>query len=132
MNAPAILCVDDEPLILLALKQELKTHFHGRYVYETAVSAEEAFQVISELEKEGISLILVVTDWLMPGMKGDDFLELVKKAHPGVRTVMITGHASPEALARVARDRTSDRVLLKPWKKDVLITAIEELMAGGN
>jgi len=129
MSAPAILCVDDEPLILLSLKQELKSHFRDRFQYETAVSAEEAFEVIDELRDDDIRLILVVSDWMMPGMKGDDFLSRVRQQNPTVRTVMITGHASPEALARVQREKTTDRILLKPWKTETLVQAIEELMA---
>jgi len=128
MSAPAILAVDDEPLILLALKQELKSHFHDRYLYETAESAEEALEVIAELEAEGITLILVLTDWLMPGMKGDEFLDRVRRDHPEVRTVLVTGHASAEALARIERDHLTDVILIKPWKTEVLIGAIEELV----
>jgi CheY-like chemotaxis protein len=128
MNAPAILCVDDEPLILLALKQELKSHFRDQYLYETAASAEEALEVIDELEDDGIELILVLTDWLMPGMRGDEFLNRVRQEHPTVRTVMITGHANPEALERVERERLTDVILIKPWKTDVLIQSIEKLV----
>jgi len=132
MSAPAILCVDDEPLILLALKQELRSHFHERFHYETAVSAEEAFQVIDELEDEGITLILVLSDWMMPGMKGDAFLARVRRDHPGVRTVMITGHATPEALARIEREHLTDLVLIKPWKTEVLVEAIDRLISSGG
>lgn len=128
MTPPAILCVDDEPLILLSLKQELRSHFHDRYLYETAASADEGFQVIQELEEAGITLILVLTDWLMPGMKGDEFLEQIRKRYPAVRTVMITGHATPEALARIEREQLTDVILIKPWKTEVLIQAIENLM----
>lgn len=128
MNQPAILCVDDEPLILLSLKMELKSHFRERYVYETSSSAEEAFDVIAELEAEGVQLIVVISDWQMPGMRGDDFLQKVRETHPAVRTVLITGHATPEALARVRDDHLADLVLIKPWKTDVLIRAIEELV----
>lgn len=128
MSAPAILCVDDEPLILLALKQELKSYFHDRYLYETADSAEEALEVIAELEEEGIHLILVLSDWQMPGMKGDEFLDRVRRDYPHVRTVMITGHASAEALARMEREHLTDVILIKPWKTEVLIRSIEKLM----
>ena len=37
MTKPVILCVDDEPLILEALKTELRTRFPGRFSYETAL-----------------------------------------------------------------------------------------------
>lgn len=125
----AILCVDDDPLILLSLRQELKSHFRERYLYETALSAEEALGVIVELQSEGTKLILVLTDWLMPGMKGDEFLERVRRDHPEVRTVMITGHAHPEALARAQSQGLTDLILIKPWKTEVLIHSIEQLVS---
>jgi CheY-like chemotaxis protein len=128
MTPSAILCVDDEPLILLSLKMELKSHFQERYLYETSSSAEEAFDVITELEAEGVQLILVISDWQMPGMRGDEFLHQVRLTHPAVHTVLITGHATPEALDRVRNDHLADLVLIKPWKTDVLIRAIEELV----
>jgi DNA-binding NtrC family response regulator len=128
MSGAAILCVDDDPLILLSLTQELKAHFRSRYLYESAASAEEAFQVIAELDSEGTTLILVLSDWLMPGMKGDAFLAKVRAEHPHVRTIMITGHASDETLAEVKRDHLTDRILIKPWKSETLIQAIEELV----
>ncbi len=74
MSELAILCVDDEALILLAIKEELKNAFGGRFLYETALTADEGIQIIQDLVEDGIRLVLVITDWLMPGMKGDEFL----------------------------------------------------------
>lgn len=45
----AILCVDDEPIILIALKQELKKQFGNEFQYETAINANEALEVVDEL-----------------------------------------------------------------------------------
>jgi CheY-like chemotaxis protein len=84
MTEQAILCVDDEAIIVLAIKQELKTHFRERFIYETALNAEEALTIIDELTADGVSLILVISDWLMPGMKGDEFLSVVKRNHPKI------------------------------------------------
>jgi len=67
----AILCVDDEILILLSLLRELKSFFGETFVYERATNANQAFKVIDELALEGIKLILIISDWLMPGIKGD-------------------------------------------------------------
>ena len=68
MSKKAILCVDDEAIILLSVKQELQSHFRERFIYETALSAKEALVIIDELSAEGIVFILVISDWLMPGM----------------------------------------------------------------
>ncbi len=83
MNArkKAILCVDDEMIILLALIQELKSSFGNEFLYEKATDANQAFEVIEDLELEGVKLILIISDWLMPGIKGDEFLEMVKLQH---------------------------------------------------
>jgi signal transduction histidine kinase len=47
---------------------------YNRYFYELAESVEEAWEVIEELYEEGIRIIIVISDWLMPGIKGDEFL----------------------------------------------------------
>ena len=44
----AILCVDDEKMIIVSLVNQLREHFGDRYMYETAMSAEEALLVIDE------------------------------------------------------------------------------------
>jgi CheY-like chemotaxis protein len=62
MTTSAILCVDDEPLILESLKEQLKRRFRDRYVYEVAESADEAWEVIQDLYSGDVSVILIVSD----------------------------------------------------------------------
>ena len=71
MSSAAILCVDDEIVILDSLKEQLKRYFGDRYIYEIAESAEEAWEVIEELHEDEIKILIIVSDWLMPGIKGD-------------------------------------------------------------
>jgi len=130
MTKQAILCVDDEAIIVMSLSQEIRSHFHDRFIYETALSAEEAFSIIDELTKEGIRLIMVISDWLMPGMKGDEFLALVKERHPEIRAIMITGHADATAIARVLGGGLADCVLHKPWNPAELTDAVERCLRG--
>ncbi|MBP7094839.1 MAG: response regulator [Spirochaetia bacterium] len=125
MNERAILCVDDEAIILMALKQELKSHFRDRFLYETAVDAEEALAAIDELVAEGVEVILVISDWLMPGMKGDEFLLKVHERHPGIGSIMVTGHADPESIARVRSALGGCTIISKPWRREDLIGAVE-------
>src|SRR6185369_8545455 len=94
----AILCVDDDTTILLSLKEQLKKRFHSRYRYETAESAEEALEILDELVGDGVKVLIIVSDWLMPGIKGDEFLAIVYEKYPKIFTVMLTGQASDEAV----------------------------------
>ncbi|MFQ3620890.1 MAG: response regulator, partial [Spirochaetales bacterium] len=90
MTKPTILCVDDEAIILLALKQELKLHFQNRYHITTALSAEDAWKRLEALWQEGREVKLVICDWLMPGMKGDAFLSKLRERVPSCSILVIT------------------------------------------
>ncbi len=120
----AILCVDDEIIILLSLIQELKTSFGAEYVYEKATDASQAYQIIDELANEGVKLILIISDWLMPGIKGDEFLETVRSRHPEVKAVMITGQADQEVVDRLLTTGCVVDVVEKPWNPGRLVEAI--------
>ena len=73
MNKPVILCVDDEPDILNALKIQLKNEFKNDYFYELAESGDEALDLLKDFQEE-VQVIVVISDWLMPGIKGDELL----------------------------------------------------------
>ncbi len=121
----AILCVDDEPIILISLKQELKKKLGNRFSYETAMNADEALEIIDELVGNGVNLILILSDWLMPGIKGDEFLIIVHKRHPGIQSILITGHADEKAVERVKKEAGTYTVLSKPWDPIELLEAVQ-------
>jgi DNA-binding NtrC family response regulator len=125
MSNSAILCVDDEMMILESLREQLQRHFGDRYLYEVAEGVEEAWQVIEELYAEGIRLLVIVSDWLMPGVKGDEFLIAVHKRYPEIVTVMLTGQADEAALERVRIEANLYACLRKPWTKEELVQIIE-------
>jgi DNA-binding NtrC family response regulator len=125
MAKQAILCVDDEKIILDSLKTQLKQHYGSKYSYEVAESASDAMEIIEEMLDEGTEVLVVVSDWLMPGIKGDEFLIALHEKHPGVVKVMLTGQADDEAINR-ARDKANlHRCLYKPWSAEDLFETIE-------
>ncbi len=131
MDKSAILCVDDEAIIVMSLIHELKTNLGERFIYESAMNAREAFQAIEDMIQEGIEVILVISDWLMPGIKGDEFLIKVREMHPSISSIMITGHADDAAVDRVKREAMTCAVLRKPWSTQELIEAIESCCGTG-
>lgn len=120
----AILCVDDEKIILDSIKEQLKHHLGKDYILEFSDSPEEALEVIQELREDGIEIMLIVSDWLMPGMKGDEFLIKVHEENPDIVKVMLTGQADSSAIDRVKKEANLFRLLLKPWKEDDLVDTI--------
>jgi DNA-binding NtrC family response regulator len=120
----AIICVDDEPTVLNSLRTQLKRHFGDRYTYEIAENAEDAWEVIEELVDDGVEILLIVSDWLMPGVKGDEFLILVHRQHPGIITFMLTGQADDTAVENAKKNAALRDCFHKPWEEDVLIRSI--------
>jgi CheY-like chemotaxis protein len=131
-EAGAILCVDDEAIIILSLKMELLGQFGKEFIIETACDAEEALKVIDELTESGVRLILVISDWLMPGMKGDEFLAKVKLLQPGVRCIILSGQANPAAIERARREVSLDAYIEKPWDRRVLMEAVRACVDGAD
>lgn len=124
----AILCVDDEAIILTSLKEQLRRRFGERYLYETANSAAEAWEVINELCADDIGILIIVSDWLMPGIKGDEFLIQVHQRHPKIVTVLLTGQADEASIERARRDANLYACLHKPWSESELAQVVESAL----
>jgi len=129
MPKQAILCVDDEAIIVIAMKQELKGHFGHAYYIDTALSAQEAFNKIDEMVENGIELVAIISDWLMPGMKGDEFLTKIHAIYPDIKLVMLTGHASESEMADLAREVSLEAFIRKPWNAEQLVSGIDKALA---
>lgn len=128
MNKPVILCVDDEPDILNALKMQLKNEFKNDYFYELAESGDEALDLLKDFQEE-LQVIVVISDWLMPGIKGDELLIKVHQKYPKIIKVMLTGQADAAALQRAVQEADLYCCLYKPWKSTELIETIKSGLA---
>jgi CheY-like chemotaxis protein len=125
VGSKVILCVDDESLVLNSLKTQLRTEFGSEYEYETSESASEALEILDELVDEGLDVIVIVSDWLMPGIKGDEFLVRVHQKFPQTAKIMLTGQADEAAIERAKVEANLDHFLEKPWSKEDLISAVK-------
>ncbi len=130
MSNSAILCVDDEVAILNSLKQQLKKRFGNRYIYEVAENVEEPWMIIDELLEDEINIIVIVSDWLMHGIKGDEFLIQVHEKSPQLVRIMLTGQADSEAVARAKKQANLPACLYKPWTEEQLTNIINSALGG--
>lgn len=128
-NKAVILCVDDEIVILNSIKKQLKKEFADTYDYEIAESADEALEIIEELNEDGITIVVVVSDWLMPKMKGDEFLIEIHQKFPRIIKIMLTGQADEDAIQRAFTQANLYCCLHKPLNTKDLIEAIQSGLA---
>jgi CheY-like chemotaxis protein len=124
MPNKVILCVDDEDVILETLKEQLKRRLGQQYIYEGASDADEAWEVLEDLVSDGVEVLIIVSDWLMPGMKGDEFLIQVHQKYPQIVKVMLTGQADQAAIDRAQQHANLHRCLHKPWSEEELANII--------
>jgi DNA-binding NtrC family response regulator len=127
-NRKAIVCVDDEAIILLSIKQELISYFGNSFQYETALSATEAMGIIDEITSRGVKVIVIISDWLMPGIKGDEFLLEINKKYPDIKGIIISGQADEDAILNLEKKINLQAFIRKPWKAMDLILEIKKCL----
>lgn len=120
----AIVCVDDEKIILNSLKNELLSYFGNKYSYEIAQSGEEALELIEELIEEGYDIPIVISDCIMKGgMYGNELLHEVRKKHHDTICVLLTGQTHNN----FEKEHNSiDKMLHKPWSSQELMEIVTE------
>lgn len=128
MGKPTILCIDDEILVLNSLRDVLIQVFGSEYVVEIATSGEEALEVISDLVKDQVEIPLIISDQLMPGIKGDELLARIHAVYPKTLKVMLTGQATPEAIGNAINKANLFRYIAKPWNDTTLLQIVKEAL----
>jgi CheY-like chemotaxis protein len=114
---PTILCIDDV-LQGLFLRQSI-LESHGYKV----LTASDGLSGIQIARNHPVDAVLL--DYDMPGMMGDEVAGLLKRAHPTLPVIILTGFRSsiPETLLRM-----SDGCVQKGEGHTVLLRAIERAM----
>jgi DNA-binding NtrC family response regulator len=124
----AILCVDDEKIVLDSLQDQLRSTFGDEFEYEIAESVDEAWEVIEDLVSQGYEMVLVISDWLMPRVKGDTFLIELHQKYPETVTIMLTGQADPEAVENAYQNANLYAYIRKPWREEDLINYVNNAL----
>jgi CheY-like chemotaxis protein len=129
MSRPVILFVDDEKLVLDSLLAQARSAYEDTYDYETAQSAEEAWEIIEDYHDRQRRIVLLISDWLMPLEKGDSFLIRVAQRYPDIRLIMLSAYADEEAIRRAERYANLFAFIRKPWEREALLNTIQKALA---
>ena len=126
MQEQVILCVDDEDIILKSLKRELRAKFGGHYLITTANSGAEGLEVLAELLEDGHDVPVAIVDYIMPGMRGDEFLSVLHKRSPYTRKILLTGQAEKAGVINAINQADLYRYIGKPWEPLNLALTVKE------
>ncbi len=121
-----ILCVDDEKIILDSLQEQIVNRLGKEFDCELAEGGEEALELIQDILSDKGDIAVVISDQLMPGMTGDEFLIKAHALIPNTPKILLTGQAGIDAVKNAINKARLYRYVNKPWEENDLMLTIEE------
>lgn len=104
-----ILVVDDESRVVNAISRIFAASSFIKV--ECSTDPEEALSIVEKFP----DLRLVISDYLMPGMDGLEFLAEVSRIRPEIVRIILTGHADMKTTLRAINEVGVYKFILKPW-----------------
>jgi len=115
-NQPTILVVDDEPVVLFALKETLeREHFH-------VVACQSPLKALAILAERDFAVI--ISDQRMPEMLGLDFLIESRRIRPAASRILITAVLALPTIVDAINKGEIFRFVAKPWLREELIATV--------
>jgi response regulator RpfG family c-di-GMP phosphodiesterase len=118
---PRVLFVDDEPNLLNGLRRQLRRDFD----VVTAVGAANGLFCLGKEDPFEV----IVSDFLMPGINGAEFLAAVRRAAPDATRMLLTGHTNLSDAATTVNEGGIFRMLLKPVDQETMTGALRDCVA---
>ncbi len=115
-QSPSILIVDDEPIVLGALKETLE-----REKYQV-VSCSSPIKALTILEERDFAVI--ISDQKMPEMLGLDFLIESRRLRPHASRILITAVLSLPTIVDAINKGEIFRFVAKPWLREELLATV--------
>jgi len=112
-RTPTILVVDDEEMVLTALRSFLQ--LETSYNILTNTSPERALETVRER-----AIDVIVADFMMPAMDGIEFLRSCREIRPHTSRILLTGYADVQNAIRAINEAGLYYYLEKPWDNDRL------------
>jgi PAS domain S-box-containing protein len=116
----SILVVEDERAVRYLMRTALT---RAGFAVVDAASPAEAERVVAS----GLAIDAVVTDVLMPGMKGPELFRRIQAARPGLRVLYVSGYADEEVTGEALREDKA-AFLAKPFAADDLVRKVREVL----
>ncbi len=112
----SVLIVDDEPLILQSLELVLERYFN-------VTKETDPLKVGNILQSGNIDVL--ITDEMMPGMKGCELAEKVHDSHPNICKIILSGNSDKKDIVKAINRGHIFSFLFKPVDITQLLQAIK-------
>ncbi|MGF1770987.1 response regulator [Vibrio maritimus] len=124
-----VICVDDQREVLSAVIQDLEPLSSWLNI-EDCESGEEVLDLIEDLDAEGESIAVIVSDHVMPGMTGVELLTELSgdSRFKETKKVLLTGQATHSDTITAINTAGVSHYFEKPWKAEELVSCVRSLV----
>ena len=123
-----IVCVDDDEVALETLEEVINTIIGDSYLVKTAVGGNAGLSLFEKLLSADKEIPLIIADYLMPDMRGDELLAHIHQLSPITRKIMLTGQPSLQGIVNSINRANLYRFITKPYDiADLQLTTKEAL-----
>lgn len=124
-----LLLVDDEPLVLKALRRVLSL----APIVSNGVSHRPEIDLFTEPEAalakaRHTAYDVVISDYRMPAMDGVELLTQFRSIQPNTVRIILSGHADLNGLIGAINQAGIDRFIAKPWNDSDLVSTVAEAL----
>jgi DNA-binding NtrC family response regulator len=108
---------------------QLRKHFEDNtIVIELIDNPKKVIPFLEECKNNGITPILGIIDYQMPDINGAQLIRIIKKQHPSMKFIMVSGNSSAMQVSDLVEDNYLNFYLSKPWEEDDLINKINNCL----
>ena len=124
-----IICVDDQREVLSAVLKDLAP-LNDFFNVEDCESADEALELMDDLDAEGEFIALVISDHVMPGKNGVELLTDVTNDSRFIKTkkILLTGQATHQDTIAAINQARIESYFEKPWDAETLVNCARTLL----
>lgn len=122
-----VIFVDDEYYLLQTLRAIFRRELRN-YQLEFFTNGEEALEFLKSLDKTEIGKMIVLSDWHMPVMRGDDLLIKVHERFPNSKNFLLSGMINKEPDPGLFQKAGLVKVINKPWENEYLTQLIKSYL----
>ena len=117
-----ILVIDDEDQLRDLLRLMLERAGHD------VLEAPDGDVGVATVSAQQVDM--VITDMVMPNKEGSETIREIRKSHPQIKIIAISGggHRAAEDHVWAPNERGPDMALAKPFKSQELVAAVEQLL----
>jgi len=117
----AVICVDDDPMILQVLSFQLQK------IVDRKCTLLEYF-TDPLIAQEKIDIIFIIVDYQMPNMNGAQLIRVIKEKYPNLACVMLSGQANSVQLDELEKDHLLAEFISKPWDEQTLFNVLQPIL----